>query len=486
VSNETEVLDTPAAGPAAIRGSAIRLVAYGAGIVLALASAPLLIRHLGVADFGRYALVGSLLALMTGLTDAGLVSVAQREYVARQGEDRRRLLRELLGLRIVLSVAAVGVAIGFAAVAGYGATLVAGTAIAGVGFVLLGVQSIIAVPLLASLRLGRLTAVDLLRQVLTVGLILGLIAGDAGLLWFIALTLPVSAAVTAVTAVLVRDGGLLRPAFTASAWWPLLRDVAPFAAATAITAVYFRISLVLLSLVASDVETGLYATSYRILEVVIAIPALLVSTVFPVITRAADTDPAAPALRRRPGRRGRADPGPVDGAVPRPGGPTRSSPCWAAPTPRTPRRSAPAGAPRSSRRSSRSAAPSRCCRCAATARCSPRTCGRWRQRGPDAGARAVARRRGRRDRHGGGRGAARRGHGAHAAPRAARAQLPLGTVTRAPRGRARRGDRAAAGPRDRAGRAGHGDLLRRSGRARTIPPELRDALSRGAARRGMG
>jgi O-antigen/teichoic acid export membrane protein len=290
VSNETEILDTRAAGPAAIRGSAIRMVAYGASILLAFASAPLLIRHLGVEEFGRYALVGSLLALVTGLTDAGIVSVAQREYVSREPAARLAVLRHLLGLRLALSIVAVGVAIGFAAVAGYGSTLVAGTAIAGVGFVFLGAQAIFSVPLLTRLQLGRITAVDLLRQVLTVGLIVWLVAIDGSLLAFLAITLPVSVVVTVLTGVMARGLAPLRPTFDTGAWWELLKDTIPFAAATAITAVYFRISLVLLDLVASDLETGYYATSYRILEVVIAIPALLVSAVFPVIARAAEAD----------------------------------------------------------------------------------------------------------------------------------------------------------------------------------------------------
>jgi O-antigen/teichoic acid export membrane protein len=289
--SEGDILDTRAAGPSAIRGSAIRIGAYGLSIALAFASAPLLIRHLGIEDFGRYTLVLSLLALVVGLTEAGLMTLGQREYVTLPLEQRGRLMRQLLGLRLASSLLAVGIAVAFAALAGYGTTLVEGTAIAGIGFVLLGVQTILATPLLAELQLGRTTAIDLLRQVLTVGLIVVLVAADASLLAFISIALPVGFVVMVATAWLARGKAPLRPAFDPSAWWELVKDTIPFAAATAISAVYFRISLILLDLVSSSLETGYYATSYRILEVVIAIPALLVSAVFPVIARAAETDP---------------------------------------------------------------------------------------------------------------------------------------------------------------------------------------------------
>ncbi|MDX6657771.1 MAG: hypothetical protein QOH62_2564, partial [Solirubrobacteraceae bacterium] len=49
-----DLLDTPAAGPAALRGSALRTAGYVLALVLSLAAAPLLIRHLGQVRFGRY------------------------------------------------------------------------------------------------------------------------------------------------------------------------------------------------------------------------------------------------------------------------------------------------------------------------------------------------------------------------------------------------------------------------------------------------
>ena len=49
-------------------------------VVLGLAAAPLLVRHLGVVDFGRYTLVLSLMALVQGVTEGGLSAIGLREY----------------------------------------------------------------------------------------------------------------------------------------------------------------------------------------------------------------------------------------------------------------------------------------------------------------------------------------------------------------------------------------------------------------------
>ncbi|MGI8730287.1 MAG: hypothetical protein ACR2LK_09915, partial [Solirubrobacteraceae bacterium] len=83
-----DILDTPQAGPKVIRGSVLRVLGYGAGVLLSVGSAAILLRYLPVADFGRYAAALSLVTIVAGLTDAGMTSIGVREYTVREGEDR--------------------------------------------------------------------------------------------------------------------------------------------------------------------------------------------------------------------------------------------------------------------------------------------------------------------------------------------------------------------------------------------------------------
>ena len=84
-----------------------RSAGYAATIGLSLMSAPLLIRHLGIAAFGRYTTVVSIVTIVNGLTDAGLVNITLREWTTRSGDDRRSVMRSLLGLRLELSASGV-------------------------------------------------------------------------------------------------------------------------------------------------------------------------------------------------------------------------------------------------------------------------------------------------------------------------------------------------------------------------------------------
>ncbi len=133
-----------------------------------------------------------------------MTNVGVREYTVETGERRARMMRNLLGLRIVVTAGGAALGVGFAAVAGYDATMVAGTALGGVALVLGILQATYAVPLQSMLRLGWVTAIDILRQAATVVFILVLIAVGAGLLPLLGVTIPVALVVLAATIPLVR------------------------------------------------------------------------------------------------------------------------------------------------------------------------------------------------------------------------------------------------------------------------------------------
>ena len=288
---DADLLATAAAGPAALRGSAVRSGSYVATVLLSLISAPLLIRHLGIVGFGRYTTVVALVTIVNGLTDAGLLNIALREWSTRSGNDRTRTMRSLLGLRLELSCAGVAIGVVFALGARYSATLVIGTLIAGAGMVLQATSNTLTAALQGDLRFGWASIIDVLRQLLAVSLIVALVLLGAGLLPFFAVTIPAGLLTLLLTGALVRGKMPLVPRLRGPDRWPLLRETLPYAAAVAVNTVYFRVTIVVMSLDAVAQQTGYFATSFRITEVLVGVPALAVSAAFPILSRAARDDP---------------------------------------------------------------------------------------------------------------------------------------------------------------------------------------------------
>jgi O-antigen/teichoic acid export membrane protein len=285
-----DLLDTERAGSVAIRGASTRVGGYGLTILLSVGSSALLFRHLGVVAGGHYVLVISLVTLAGGMTDAGLSMIGVRELATRDPTGRAALMRSLSGLRLALTFVGIAVAVLFAAVVGYSATLVLGTLIAGVGISLQVLQDTYAISLTARLRLTWVAAADLLRQTVMVVAIVALVLAGASLLPFYFATIPAGIATVALTAYLVKGTFPLLPAIDVAHWRGLLGETLTFSLATAVASIYFRVAILIVSLVASSLQTGYFGVSFRVIEVLVTVPQLLVGASFPIFARAARDD----------------------------------------------------------------------------------------------------------------------------------------------------------------------------------------------------
>jgi O-antigen/teichoic acid export membrane protein len=286
----TDILDSREAGGAVIRGGVIRAVGFVTSTLIALLGMALVTRHLGVADFGRFQTVISLITIVGSMTDAGMAALGLREYAQRTKEDRDQLMRTLLGLRIALTLAGATIAAAIAVAIGYDWDLVLGTALAGLGLALVVVQTTLSIPLMSDLRNVALTLVDLLRQVLTVGGYVLLVALGAGVVAFLGATIPAGLVVVAIAALLAHGQIPLRPSLDVHEWGRLLRVAVAFTMATTVGTVYISTAQILTAAVTDARDTGLFSASFRVYIVLAGIPALLIAVAFPLLSRAARDD----------------------------------------------------------------------------------------------------------------------------------------------------------------------------------------------------
>lgn len=285
------VLRTPRAGALVVRGGVIRAASYAGGAVLAAATAVFLLRGLGVDDFGRYATVAALLAVVSTLSDAGLTAIGVRELALLDDEDdRRHLLGNLVALRLVLATGAIAVAVVFAIVAGYDRVMVEGVVLGGVGVLLVNTQATMIAPLSVDLRIGRIAVVELTRYAVTLVAIAILSLAGASLLPYFAVQVLVGLSVLALTPILLRSVQGMVPRLDRRAVGRLLRDAAPIGVALAMNVVYLRLLVVLVSLQTSAHETGLYGTAFRVVELFIGVPPLVIGVAIPVLAVAASED----------------------------------------------------------------------------------------------------------------------------------------------------------------------------------------------------
>jgi O-antigen/teichoic acid export membrane protein len=286
----TDILDRPEAGAKVIRGGAIRGVTYVATILLTAATVPLMTRHLGVADFGRFVTASSVVMIVAGVTEFGLSGIGTREYALASPSERRALLANLLGLRTVLTLAGLAVAALLMVLAGYPRVVVLGMLVSGAGLMLLNVQQTYSISLTAQLDWGIASAFELINAVVVAAGTVLLVLIGAQLFPFFLVSVASSAAALLASAVYLRGRVSLTPLFELSKWRALARDTLPYAAAATVGILYPRIGLLVVSLLSNANQTGYYSTAFKVVEVIGGTSGLIASSAFPVFARAGRDD----------------------------------------------------------------------------------------------------------------------------------------------------------------------------------------------------
>jgi O-antigen/teichoic acid export membrane protein len=263
-----------------------------AGIVLGLATATLLLHHLGVAESGRYVTVLSLVAIAASVVDIGLNVSGSSELVLRGPRDRRALIANILGQRLWITPIALLVIVLFAALAGYPTRMVLGTALAGTGLYIVSMADALLLRLTVELRNAGLAFVDFLKQAVALAGVALLVALDARLTPFFGVLIVVGLVVVAVTPLLVGSDAFVLPRFDRTEQRALLRRALPLAVALMLGQVYFRLVILLMSLASNPRQTGYYGGSLRAIEAVMTIPILIAGVALPVLAAAARDDRA--------------------------------------------------------------------------------------------------------------------------------------------------------------------------------------------------
>jgi O-antigen/teichoic acid export membrane protein len=290
LDHATDLLSTAEAGGRVVRGAAVRAAGYGAGTLLGAVGSFFLLRHLGVSNFGRYATVTALLGVVAGISDAGLTAVGSRELSLAGPEERRRLMRNLVTLRLVITPVGVLLATAFAVLAGYDRQMVLGTLLGGIGVVFVNTQTTMAMPLVVNLQLVRLTIFEVAKGTLNLVAIVLLVLLGAELLSFFAAQVVTGAALVAVAPLVVRARGALVPGYDPVLVRSLLRESLPLAAALVMNVLYFRVLMIITSLLASEHEIGLFATSFQVFTVIWSLPLVVLSSALPLLAVAGRDD----------------------------------------------------------------------------------------------------------------------------------------------------------------------------------------------------
>jgi O-antigen/teichoic acid export membrane protein len=282
------VSSSPAADGSVLRRVAWNTAAQGVGkagvLAIGLASVVITTRYLGAADYGKVALAFAFVQMLGVLADVGLLTVVVRE-ISRDPASTDRLVGNALVLRLVLSLALLVLAALVSLVLPWDTDVRVAVLIAGVPFVLGLVNSALVAVLQARLRMDRAVVADVLGRAVSFAALVIVVTLDLGFYSVVATAAAGALATLVVTWAIVRREARPRPRAEREVWRSLLVLALPVGLALAVSEVYFRLDTLIVSVFRPYDEVGLYSLSYRMVELIGILPAIVMTSVFPLLAR---------------------------------------------------------------------------------------------------------------------------------------------------------------------------------------------------------
>lgn len=259
--------------------------------ILALVSIAFITRYLGTEGFGNYATVLAFLSFFAAVADLGLYSISTRE-ISKEGADEKKIMGNVFALRMVSSLVILILAPIIVSFFPYPPAVKAGIIVVAFSFIFSSGYQVLNGVFQKNLAMDKVAIAELTGKIFQVAFIVFAIKMDWGFQWIIA-SLLFNMAISFLIVYLWSKKYLrFSLQFDFKYWKSFLKESAPIGIAAVITFAYFKMDTILLSVMKSSSDVGIYNAANKVLENITFFPAMIVGLIFPLMAKYIFTDRA--------------------------------------------------------------------------------------------------------------------------------------------------------------------------------------------------
>jgi len=242
-----------------------------------------LAKYLGVVGFGKYNFVFAYLAFFGVLTDLGLQTILVRE-MSRDPLATPKLIGNAYIIRLILTIFAFVLSLFIITLMSYPTDTTSYVYVASFTVFFLSFSTFYGTIFQANLKMEYDITAKLTFKVLSACLILWIIFSHGTLMQVIIILVFSEMIKTLISFSFSRK--FVRPRFEIDfgLWKHLLKESLPIALSSVIWIIYYRIDVVMLSMMMGDTEVGLYSAAYKLTEPISLIPGALMISLFPIMS----------------------------------------------------------------------------------------------------------------------------------------------------------------------------------------------------------
>jgi O-antigen/teichoic acid export membrane protein len=252
--------------------------------ILALVSIGFITRYLGTKGFGDYSTVLAFFSFFGSLADLGLYAITARE-ISRENADEKKILGNAFSLRLLSSLVVFILSPVIIYFLPYSIEVKAGIIVAAASFVFSSTYMVLNGVFQKNLAMDRVATVEITGKIIQVLLVVLAVYQNLGFTVIIASMLVASIFNFVLVSIMVNKYIPLKPQLDIDYCKKFLRQSAPLGFSAIVIFIYFKIDTILLSILKTNTEVGIYNAAYKVIENISFFPAMIIGLVFPILSR---------------------------------------------------------------------------------------------------------------------------------------------------------------------------------------------------------
>lgn len=255
-----------------------------AGGLLALVSVGFITRALGVDGFGEYSTVVAYLSTFQILADLGLYQLLTKE-IAQNPERESELVGNFFTLRLVVAALFLIVAGFLVFLFPYSEAVQFGAVFAAAGFLFLSLSQVFLGVFQKYVQVYKAAISEVVGRAAQLAVVWYFFTRGGTLFHFLGALVVSSFVMFLLNLLFARRLAPFRLRVSKKEWRRILKTTLPIAVSLVFTLLYFRLDTLLLSVLKTQRDVGIYSAAYKVLETLIFFPAAFVGLMLPTLSR---------------------------------------------------------------------------------------------------------------------------------------------------------------------------------------------------------
>lgn len=250
---------------------------------LALVSIGFITRYLGKEGFGNYATVLAFLSFFASLADLGLYHISTRE-ISRRGADEKMIMGNIFSLRILASLVILIIAPIIVLFFDYPHQVKEGIVIAAASLLFSSGYQVLNGIFQKNLAMDKVAIGELIGKIVQVATVIVAVRLKLGFDWIVASLLFNMAASFLIVFFWSKKYLRFKMRFDFGYWKKFFKEAVPIGVGSIIVFFYFKADTLLLSVMKTSADVGIYNAAYKVLENISFFPAMIIGLVLPIMS----------------------------------------------------------------------------------------------------------------------------------------------------------------------------------------------------------